>query len=86
MPKNTMTDLRNHLFEVMEALKDDENPMELDRARAVCQVAGKLIDSAKVEIDFLKEMDASKATGFFELPAASHEPVALPAPERRRLA
>lgn len=67
MPKNTMTDLRNHLFEVMEALKDEEKPMELARARAVVEVAQTLINSAKVEVDFLNAIDSSEATEFFDM-------------------
>jgi hypothetical protein len=67
MPKNTMTDLRNHLFEVMEALKDDEKPMELARAKAVVDVAQVIVNSAKVEVEFLEAIDSSEATGFFDM-------------------
>jgi hypothetical protein len=67
VPKNTMTDLRNHLFEVMEALKDKEKPMELARAKAVCEAAQVLVDSAKVEVQFLNAIDASEATEFFDM-------------------
>ena len=62
-----MTDLRNHLFEVMEALKDEEKPMDLDRAKAVVGVAQCLIDSAKVEVQYLEAMDSSEATEFFDM-------------------
>lgn len=67
MPKNTMTDLRNHLFEVMEALKDEEKPMDLERAKAVVNVAQTLINSAKVEVDFLNAIDSSESTDFFDM-------------------
>ncbi len=67
MPKNTMTDLRNHLFEVMEALKDEEKPMDIPRAKAVVGVAQALIDSAKVEVEFLNAIDSSEATDFFDM-------------------
>jgi len=67
VPKNTMTDLRNHLFEVMEALKDEDKPMDVARAKAVVDVAQALIDSAKVEVDFLEAIDSSEATGFFDM-------------------
>lgn len=36
--KNKMSDLRNHLFVTIESLLDDDNPMELERARAVSDV------------------------------------------------
>jgi hypothetical protein len=60
-----MNDLRNHLFEVMEALKDDEKPMELARAKAVVDVAQALINSAKVEVEFLEAIDSCETTEFF---------------------
>ena len=37
--KNKMTDLRNHLFETLKALKDDEKPMDLERARVISDLA-----------------------------------------------
>jgi hypothetical protein len=33
MAKNSMQDLRNHLFETLEALKDDEKPTWTSNAR-----------------------------------------------------
>lgn len=67
MPKNTMTDLRNHLFEVMEALKDEEKPMDIARAKAVVDVAQTLINSAKVEVEFLQAIDSSESTELFDM-------------------
>ena len=62
--KNKIDDLRNHLFETLEALKDKEDPMDLDRARAVADVARAVIESAKVEVDFLKVTGGVKSTNF----------------------
>lgn len=63
--KNKLEDLRNHLFATLESLTDPEKPMELDRARAVAEVAQVVINSAKVEVDFLREMGGRmKGTGF----------------------
>ncbi|HDR8962521.1 TPA: hypothetical protein QDB13_000070 [Burkholderia vietnamiensis] len=57
---STITDMREHLMQTLTALRDRENPMDVDRARAVAQVAGVLVDSAKVEVDYIK---ATGATG-----------------------
>ena len=65
--KNKIDDLRNHLFETLEALKDPDKPMELDRARAIADVSRVIVDSAKVEVDFLKVTGALRSTNF--LPA-----------------
>jgi hypothetical protein len=57
---STITDMREHLMQTLAGLRDRENPMDVDRARAVAQVAGVLVDSAKVEVDYIK---ATGATG-----------------------
>lgn len=49
-----MTELRQQLLDTLRDLRNRENPMEPDRARAVAQVATVLVDSAKVEVDYLK--------------------------------
>jgi hypothetical protein len=77
--QNKIEDLRNHLFETLEALKDKDEPMDLDRAKAVADVARVIVDSAKVEVDFLKVTGAVRSTGF--LPDGDD----LTAPVGRRL-
>ncbi len=51
----------------MEGLKDEDKPMDLNRAKVVVEVAQTLINSAKVEVDFLNAIDSSEATEFFDL-------------------
>lgn len=69
--KNKIDDLRNHLFETLEALKDEDKPMDLDRARAIADVGRVIVDSAKVEVEFLKTTGQLRSTGF--LPAEEDE-------------
>lgn len=79
--KNKIDDLRDHLFETLEALRDDEKPMDLARAKAVADVARVIIDSAKVEVDFLKVSGAIKSTDFLPTGEADDfKPRALPRP------
>jgi hypothetical protein len=75
MPKNKLSDLRNHLFETLEALKDTDNPMDLDRARAIGDVAQTIINSAKVEVDLVKAVNGSRpgSVEFFGMPEESRE-------------
>lgn len=61
--KNKIEDLRNHLFATLEALQDKEKPMELDRAKTIAEVAQTIINSAKVEVEFL-EVTGGKGSGF----------------------
>jgi hypothetical protein len=71
MAKNTVKDLRDHLFETLEALKDPEpdKAMPLERAKMICEVAQTIINSAKVEVDLLKAVSGTAPEGgFFNLP------------------
>jgi hypothetical protein len=65
MAKDKIQDLRHHLFETIEMLKDGD--MEIEKARAISEVAQVIINSAKVEVQFLKEMGSNRHTGFIQL-------------------
>lgn len=71
MAKNKITDLRDHLFETIEMLKDDENKtMSIDKAKAIAEVSQVIINTAKLEIEFIRATDQMegmyKTTGFIE--------------------
>jgi hypothetical protein len=68
--KNKMSDLRNHLFATLEALQDHDNPMDINRAKVIADVAQTLINSAKVEVDFIRATDqVAVSNEFFEVEA-----------------
>lgn len=83
MPKNKIEDLRNHLFETLEELKDKDKPMDLDRARAIADVSKVIVESAKVEVDFLKVTGGIRSTGFLpeDTSEAAREEAARPRPQ-----
>lgn len=83
MPNNKMTDLRNHLFATLEGLADAEKPMEIERAKAISEVAQTIINSAKVEIQYLETVGAEGGTDFFPLGPTEKRPLL---PERSRAA
>jgi len=58
-----MEDLRNHLFVTLEALLDKDKPLEIERAAAVAKTAQVIVNSAKVEVDYLK-ISGGRGTGF----------------------
>lgn len=73
---NNISTVRQHLLDTLADLRNRENPMEVERARAVADVARVLVDSAKVEVDFIK---ASGATGSdFMLPDDEEKQPQLP--------
>lgn len=68
--RNKIQDLRNMLFEQMERLMDDDADLEIEtqRAEAVAQIANVLVQSAKVEVDFLRMVGAEgSGTGFIPM-------------------
>lgn len=60
---NTIAELRAHLFDTLQKLSDKENPMEIERAKAISEVSQVIINSAKVEVDFMRVTNG-KGTGF----------------------
>lgn len=74
MPK-TLDDLREHLFATLEALRDKEKPMEIERAKAIATVAAAVIDSAKAEVTYVK------ATGRDDLSLPVFAALQAPKPE-----
>ncbi len=73
--KNTLKDLRDHLFATLEDLRDRDSGMDPARARAICDVSGRIIDSAKVEVEMVRAIGGSKPASdrFFGLPDESRE-------------
>lgn len=82
---NNMAGLRDRLFETLDALKDPKNPMALDRAKAIGEVAQTMINLAKVEVDMVRVSDGRAVGGaFFDVPGESREvPKIGEAPPRR---
>lgn len=61
-----INDVRQHLMDTLAALRSEKNPMDLDRARVVGQISGVLVDTARVEIEFLK-VTGEKTSPFLEV-------------------
>ena len=58
---NDITELRGHLFDTLRGLKNKS--IDIEQAKAICEVASKITDTAKVEVDFLRVTE-SESTGF----------------------
>lgn len=69
MSNQTIDDLRKHLFTVLEGLADKEKPMDLERAKATCEVAQTIINGAKVQVDYLR-VTKGGSSPFLEPPPA----------------
>lgn len=72
----TIEDLRTHLFDTLQTLKTSSDPKDLEKARVVADVGRVVIESAKVEVQFLQVTGALKSTGF--LPDGDEKPELKP--------
>lgn len=69
--RNRISDVRNHLIATMEALLDEEKPLDVERAKAVAAVGQVLIESAKAEVQFLRVVGTESSTGFIDVTPAA---------------
>lgn len=60
--KNKIEDLRNHLFETIEKLKDGD--IDIEKAKAIADLSQVIVNSAKVEVDFLKTVGRNSSEFF----------------------
>lgn len=58
---NDINELREHLFDTLRGLKNKS--IDLDQAKAICEVAKNITETAKVEIDFMRVAEV-ESTGF----------------------
>ena len=81
--QNTISDLRSELFATIRALRDKDNPMDVARAKAVADVAGRIIDSAKAETEFVRAFGGRGSTPSSGFIAAA--PVKVPLHTQARM-
>jgi len=62
---NTISTLRNELFDTLQGVKNNSIP--LDKAKVICEISQGIINSAKVEVDFVKAIKSTQGSGFITL-------------------
>lgn len=57
MARNKLCDLRDHLFETLEMIKNNDNPeadetekISIENAKTIVEISGKIIDTFKIEV------------------------------------
>lgn len=83
--RKTIDDLRAALFATLDGLKDGS--VSIDQARAINEVGKTLVDTAKVEIDFLRATDGTTSE-FLAAPASgtANLPTGITGVVRHRIA
>jgi hypothetical protein len=72
----TLNDLRETLFATLQAVKD--GTLDLDRARAVNEIGKTLVDTAKVEVDYLRAAGGGESSFIDSAIGNSNLPEQLP--------
>ena len=62
MSGNTISDLRKHLFDAIQGVRDGS--MDTEKAKTVAELSKVVVESAKVEVDFMKAGGITQGTGF----------------------
>ena len=80
----TIDDLRATLFATLDGLK--AGTVTVDQARAINEVGKTLVDTAKVEIDYLRVTDGDKSEFLGSTIGAANLPAGITGVVRHRLA
>lgn len=80
---HTLAGLRAHLFEALQAVK--AGSLELDQARAVNELAKTIVDTAKVEVDYLRTTGGGESAFIDTAVGASNLPQGITGITRHRL-
>lgn len=72
-----ITQVRQSLLDTLADLRNRENPMDIERAKAVATVASVLVDTAKVENEYLK-ITGQDRSDFLETPASDAPGIVAP--------
>lgn len=69
MAKHKIEDLRDLLFVTMQRLMDKDDVLDVQDAQAIANVAKVVVDSAKVEVEFMKASGGNLGSGFIVVDA-----------------
>ena len=73
--QNDITALRGELFASIKRLAGTTDPKELERAKAIADTAQVIVNTAKVEVDFIRATGNPGGSGF--IPLAGPRPLAV---------
>jgi hypothetical protein len=75
--------LRQHLFDSINRLSLNATPEEIERAKAIADTAQVIVNTAKVEIDFIKATGSEGGSNFIPLAPATGTTVVAQKPGLR---
>lgn len=83
--QNNATELRSILFDTLRDLRNKNEPMDIERAKTISDVARTAISLAKTEVDHMKVTGQTTDSGFLPAPieATSNGTRTVPAPPEK---
>ena len=73
---NDITALRAHLFEALQSVK--AGTLDLDKARAINEIGKTIVDTAKVEVDYLRATGGGESSFIDTAIGTNNVPQGLP--------
>jgi hypothetical protein len=73
MSTKTIADVRDHLFKLLDQLSDQDKTPDYERLRAGCEVAQVMVNTVRLQVDYLKIIQGDGDVPFLDEP--------LPKPE-----
>jgi len=68
-----ISSVRRHLLDTLADLRNPDKPMDIARAKAVAEVGTVLVNSARVEVEYLRVTQQRRGQFFEALPAPAGE-------------
>jgi hypothetical protein len=81
MTKKNIDDLRDVLFAALAEAKDKTKPLDVPRMRAISDIAARITDTARVEVDFMRASGKQCVSGFVPLRSKEGDEKAYKTPE-----
>lgn len=78
-----ITALRAHLFAALQGVKDGS--LDIEKARAINEIGKTLVDSAKVEVDYLRASGGGESSFIDTAVGAGNVPAGITGVVRHRL-
>lgn len=66
--------MRQMLMDTLADLRRTENPLPIERAKAIAEVATVIVNSARVEVEYLRVTQQRRGQFFEALPAPGSQP------------
>ncbi|MEJ8846388.1 hypothetical protein [Variovorax rhizosphaerae] len=74
MSTKTIADVRDHLFKLLDQLSDGTKEPDYQRMRASCEVAQVMVNTVRVQVDYLRVVNGDGEMRFLDEPAEAPEP------------